>query len=66
MISTLGYSRQCLDTFSFNGSSKFGNESNTWIDNKTKVICNAEDYICLIISKHILPKKSILGWYILV
>ena len=56
----------------FNGSSGFGELNRAYIDNKTalflylNLIYKAGDHLSFKISKQILPKLSIFGWYILV
>lgn len=44
----------------FRGSRGFGSAKRLWIDNKTDLICRAGDQFFFKISKHILPKLSLL------
>jgi len=57
---------QCYAASLFNGSSGFGSANKLWIDNKTDLICKAGDQFFFRISRQILPKLSIFGWYIFV
>jgi hypothetical protein len=51
--------------FSLNESEVSGSLSHHWIESKTTLICRAELKLFLIISKLILPRKSIFRCYIL-
>lgn len=59
---TLDHTFHCLATASLSGSSGLGAPSRACMLSSIVLICNAGDQLFLSTSKHIRPRRSMLGW----